>query len=288
MASKKTVTLDNLVALGPERLAAILVELADGDAKIKRRLRLELAAQSGDDTIAAEISKRLTALRSARSFVDWQQRRDFVKGLDLQRAMIVDRSRCVRAAGTQRDPRRSVKPLSASAGTGSSGPNSLCGRPQGRDIASTKYNGSAPKMGRHGGFQSCKDDAVDGSSAQIAVIGRRRGERVKRPCPGSRSNSKGSPRYPFRRPLFWPSCGGAVLACHQQSATVDGRLEPASCPVRWDAGLGATLAQILAATALFAAVATIGADNAQVSLDNVGKIRETPTPSSGSGVGRLD
>ena len=34
MASKKTVTLDNLAALGPERLAAILVELADGDAEI--------------------------------------------------------------------------------------------------------------------------------------------------------------------------------------------------------------------------------------------------------------
>ena len=43
---KKTVTMDNLVALGPEHLAAILVELADGDAKIKRRLRLELAAQA--------------------------------------------------------------------------------------------------------------------------------------------------------------------------------------------------------------------------------------------------
>ena len=97
MASKKTVTLDNLVALGPERLAAILVELADGDAEIKRRLRLELAAQAGDDTIATEISKRLTALRSARSFVDWQQRRDFVKGLDLQRAMIVDRVAQTRA-----------------------------------------------------------------------------------------------------------------------------------------------------------------------------------------------
>src|SRR5271166_2369688 len=97
MASKKTVTLDNVVALGPERLAAILVELADGDAEIKRRLRLELAAQTGDDTIATVISKRLTALRSARSFVDWQQRRDFVKGLDLQRAMIVDRVAQTRA-----------------------------------------------------------------------------------------------------------------------------------------------------------------------------------------------
>jgi uncharacterized protein DUF6880 len=47
MASRKTVTSDNLIALGPERLAAILVELADGNAEVKQRLRLELAAQTG-------------------------------------------------------------------------------------------------------------------------------------------------------------------------------------------------------------------------------------------------
>lgn len=97
MASKKTVTLDNLAPLGAERLATILVELADGDAEIKRRLRLELAAEEGGDSIAAEIGKRLTALRSARSFVDWQKQRDFVRDLDLQRAMIVDRVATTRA-----------------------------------------------------------------------------------------------------------------------------------------------------------------------------------------------
>ena len=90
-ASRKTVTLDNLMALGPERLAVILVELADGNAEAKRRLRLELAAQEGGDSIAAEIGKRITALRSARSFVDWQKRREFVRDLDQQRAMIADR-----------------------------------------------------------------------------------------------------------------------------------------------------------------------------------------------------
>ncbi len=97
MASQKTVTLDNLAALGAERLAAILVELADGDAEVKRRLRLELAAQEGGDSIAAEIGKRITALRSARSFIDWQKRRDFVRDLDLQRAMIADRLAPARA-----------------------------------------------------------------------------------------------------------------------------------------------------------------------------------------------
>lgn len=90
-ASRKTVTPDNLAALGPERLAAILVELAGGNAEVKRRLRLELATQAGGDSIAAEIGKRLAALRSARSFIDWQKRRDFVRDLDLQRAMIADR-----------------------------------------------------------------------------------------------------------------------------------------------------------------------------------------------------
>jgi hypothetical protein len=97
MASKKPVTLDNLTALGPERLAAILVDLAETDAEVKRRLRLELAAQVGGDTIAAEIGKRITSLRKARSFVDWQKRRDFVRDLDLQRAMIVDRVAQTRA-----------------------------------------------------------------------------------------------------------------------------------------------------------------------------------------------
>lgn len=97
MASKTTVTLDNLAALGPERLAAILVGLADGDAEVKRRLRLELAAQAGGDAIAAEISKRITTLRSAWSFVDWPKRRDFVRDLDLQWAMIADRVAPTRA-----------------------------------------------------------------------------------------------------------------------------------------------------------------------------------------------
>ena len=39
MPSKKTATPDNLAALGAERLAAILVDLADGDTEIKRRLQ---------------------------------------------------------------------------------------------------------------------------------------------------------------------------------------------------------------------------------------------------------
>jgi len=98
MASGKTVNLDNLVRLGADRLAAILLGLAGESADVKRRLRLELASEAGSEVIAAEISKRLTAIKAARSFLDWRKRREFVKDLDLQRAMIVER-----VAGPQPD-----------------------------------------------------------------------------------------------------------------------------------------------------------------------------------------
>jgi hypothetical protein len=91
MAAKKTVNSTNLEALGAERLAEILLELASEDAGIKRRLRLELSAETGAEAIAADIGKRLATLRQARSFIDAPKRRAFVKGLDLQRQLIVER-----------------------------------------------------------------------------------------------------------------------------------------------------------------------------------------------------
>src|SRR3954449_9194334 len=60
-ASKKTLNLDNLEALGAKRLAGLLLELAAGDAAAKRRLRLELSAEAGPEAGAADIRKRLTA-----------------------------------------------------------------------------------------------------------------------------------------------------------------------------------------------------------------------------------
>ena len=91
MAPKKAVNLANLEALGAKRLAEILLDLGMGDAGIKRRLRLELSAEAGAEAIAADIGKRLTTLRQARSFVDWPKRRAFVKDLDLQRLLIVEK-----------------------------------------------------------------------------------------------------------------------------------------------------------------------------------------------------
>jgi hypothetical protein len=92
MATKKTVTVatENLVRLGAERLAAILLEVATEQPAVKRRLRLELAGEAGGEIIAAEMNKRISTLRSARSFIDWQKRPDFVRDLDLTRTTIAD------------------------------------------------------------------------------------------------------------------------------------------------------------------------------------------------------
>jgi hypothetical protein len=91
MASKKTVNLANLEALGAARLAELLLELGAGDAGIRRRLRLELSAEAGAEAVAADIGRRLATLRQARSFVDWQKRPTFVRDLDLQRQLIVEK-----------------------------------------------------------------------------------------------------------------------------------------------------------------------------------------------------
>src|SRR3954453_18860258 len=87
----RTATADTLMSLGAQRLAGILLDLAGEHPTIKRRLRLELAGQAGGETIAAEISKRLTTLKSAGSFIDWQKRSDFVRDLNLTRTMIAER-----------------------------------------------------------------------------------------------------------------------------------------------------------------------------------------------------
>ena len=65
MASKKTVTVENLAALGSDRLVGILMALAKDDADIRRRLRLELAGQAGSEDIAAEMAGARIAIGRA-------------------------------------------------------------------------------------------------------------------------------------------------------------------------------------------------------------------------------
>lgn len=90
-ASLKKVTVENLVRLGVDRLADILVSAAAARPELKRRLRMELSADQGAAHLVLEIDRRLSSLATSRSKVSWRQRPGFVRDLDVLRAIITDR-----------------------------------------------------------------------------------------------------------------------------------------------------------------------------------------------------
>ncbi len=81
----------SLVHLGAPRLADLLIEAGAGNANLKRRLRLELAAQIGPETLTLEIDKRITAISAARTRVSWRKRGELIDDLNAHRRMIVER-----------------------------------------------------------------------------------------------------------------------------------------------------------------------------------------------------
>ena len=89
--SKKTLNKANLADLGADRLANLLIEVSQGSADIKRRLRLELSHNLGATELAHEVRKRLASLRKSKSFVSWRKRKALVKDLETQVVMIVDK-----------------------------------------------------------------------------------------------------------------------------------------------------------------------------------------------------
>lgn len=90
MAAKTTLNARNLEALGAARLAELLIELTDGDAGAKRRLRIELASKVDPGVVGREVRKRINALAKARSFVDWHKMETLAADLETQRRAIVD------------------------------------------------------------------------------------------------------------------------------------------------------------------------------------------------------
>lgn len=105
MASKKTVTPANLEALGAARLAALLVDLSGGDAALKRRLRMELAAAESPDSLAKEIRKRLITIGKSRTFIeDGKGYRALRDDLRTQRKLIAEQI-------APRDPQQAMELL---------------------------------------------------------------------------------------------------------------------------------------------------------------------------------
>ena len=90
-ASLKKVTPENLARLGAERLAELLVVAAENRPELKRRLRMELAADQGAEHLLVEIDRRLDLIGGSRSRVSWRQRHAFVRDLEALRALIAGR-----------------------------------------------------------------------------------------------------------------------------------------------------------------------------------------------------
>ena len=89
--AKKTLSAANLKALGDQRLADLLMEMAGEDAGWKRRLRMELAAEVGAADLALEIDKRLNTLAGSRTRVSWRKRPELMADLTTVRRIIVGR-----------------------------------------------------------------------------------------------------------------------------------------------------------------------------------------------------
>lgn len=90
----------SLVYLGAPRLADLLIEAGAGNANLKRRLRLELAAEAGPEVLALEIDKRLTAISTARTRVSWRKRGELIEDLNTHCRMIIERLAPERPAET--------------------------------------------------------------------------------------------------------------------------------------------------------------------------------------------
>jgi hypothetical protein len=87
----KRLTPENLARLGVDRLAQMLVEMADDDPIWKRRLKMELAAEVSEGDLAAEIDKRLVSIAASRARVSWRKRPTLIRDLVTLRRTIVDR-----------------------------------------------------------------------------------------------------------------------------------------------------------------------------------------------------
>jgi len=88
---RKKVTAETLLGLGAERLAEILADVADTRVDLKRRLRMELAAQEGPGPLTVEIDKRLNAFETSRGKITWRAGPAFIRDLDALRDLIVAR-----------------------------------------------------------------------------------------------------------------------------------------------------------------------------------------------------
>ena len=81
MPNAKTLTLEEVAGLGPERLAALLLEAAEYDPALMRSVRFAVASRIDAAAAAAEIDQQIRSFRRSTAFVDHRQRMAFARDL---------------------------------------------------------------------------------------------------------------------------------------------------------------------------------------------------------------
>lgn len=81
MARKTSLSLENLAALGAEKLAQIILDEAKANAPFRKKANAALAGAKGAEAVAALIDRRLAALEKARAMVAWEKEKDFAADL---------------------------------------------------------------------------------------------------------------------------------------------------------------------------------------------------------------
>jgi hypothetical protein len=89
LAKKTSVSAVNLAALGAERLAALLMELGEGDPAIRKRLVLALAERGGASGLIKAVDRRLVALAGAYGEISWRRQKSYAAEIDGLRSVIV-------------------------------------------------------------------------------------------------------------------------------------------------------------------------------------------------------
>jgi hypothetical protein len=89
MAGRASLNAKNLEALGPARLAQLLLQHTEGNTAARRALRLALAEQQGPLEMAQEVRKRLAAVERSSRWLDQKRRDALLVDLDRQRQAIV-------------------------------------------------------------------------------------------------------------------------------------------------------------------------------------------------------
>lgn len=86
--TRKALNRKNLLDLGAETLADLLLDAVKGDAARQRQVRMALAADQGAQAAASDMRKRFASLRRARSFLSGQAQRRLAKELAAMTAVI--------------------------------------------------------------------------------------------------------------------------------------------------------------------------------------------------------